>query len=317
MPFVLGSCSTRCRSSEQRRAAVGAATAGRGPPHVFSVQRGGASERGCPVRAGAVECRRGSAVALYPKVYETGRRKRAGAVRCHTLTWPELLRRVIAGSDLRFLHALQRKRFAPRRFLPCLTPPASVVATRIRRALVDLIAFGLSSRRRRPSGLSVDGDTSVRDRTDRQPGDPRAHRIRRGRDRPGHFARQVHLKHFGTVDRISTLSGLTVIGSRVTCTSYRKVGRHDRHAKDENRIEQANFDAIDAEVEWIAREPWRTRPALPRTDWPRVARARRLRRIVSTLAAVCHAQCPAARRWCLSPAVCYHVYDQLAGRDHD
>ena len=101
-------------------------------------------------------------------------------------------------------------------------PPASRVE--FRSALTDLIARGLSSRRRRSEPVPVDGDTPlfetglvdslaileliafVEEAT--------------GRSIP---ARQVHLKHFGTIDRICEAfwSGPAPVGTGFSraCTS--------------------------------------------------------------------------------------------------
>ena len=72
-----------------------------------------------------------------------------------------------------------------------------------RAALVELIAHGLSSRRRRPEQLSVDGHTLLFE-TGLVDSMAILELIAFVEGATGRTisARQVHLKHFGTVDRI-------------------------------------------------------------------------------------------------------------------
>jgi acyl carrier protein len=72
-----------------------------------------------------------------------------------------------------------------------------------RQALIELIAHGLSSRRRRREPLCVDGDTLLFE-TGLVDSMAILELIAFVEEATGHAisARQVHLKHFGTVDRI-------------------------------------------------------------------------------------------------------------------
>ena len=87
----------------------------------------------------------------------------------------------------------------------------------------------------------------------------------------------------------------------------------DRHSRGiRTDVEQAAFDAIDAEVEWIARAL-----GARGVHYPALIRRASLERAGYTesfphllLSASCLAGSTA---WCLSPAVCYHVYEHLAG----
>jgi hypothetical protein len=77
-------------------------------------------------------------------------------------------------------------------------------------------------------------------------------------------------------------------------------------------VEQSAFDAVDSEVEWIARglgAQGMHYPAL--ISRVSLARAGYPESFPHLLMSVSHQD--AASPWCLSPAVCYHVYEQLAG----
>ena len=83
--------------------------------------------------------------------------------------------------------------------------------------------------------------------------------------------------------------------------------------KTRTELEQANFDAIDAEVEWIARELGARGMYFPtligRESLERAGYTESFPHLLMSATAM--AGCTT---WCLSPAVCYHVYEQLAGR---
>ena len=83
--------------------------------------------------------------------------------------------------------------------------------------------------------------------------------------------------------------------------------------KTRTELEQAHFDALDGEVEWIAREL-----GARAMHFPLLIRRASLERAGYTesfphllMSAVAMAGDTA---WCLSPAVCYHAYELLAGR---
>lgn len=83
--------------------------------------------------------------------------------------------------------------------------------------------------------------------------------------------------------------------------------------KTRTEIEQANFDAIDAEVEWIARELGARGMHFPvligRESLERAGYSESFPHLLMSATAM-----SGNSTWCLSPAVCYHVYEQLAGR---
>lgn len=78
-------------------------------------------------------------------------------------------------------------------------------------------------------------------------------------------------------------------------------------------VEQANFDAVDAEVEWIARglgARGMHYPALiSRASLEHAGYPESFPHLLLSAARADDSRTP----WCLSPAVCYHVYEQLAG----
>jgi hypothetical protein len=78
-------------------------------------------------------------------------------------------------------------------------------------------------------------------------------------------------------------------------------------------VEQAAFDAVDAEVEWIARglgARGMHYPALiSRTSLEHAGYPESFPHLLLSAARADDSRTP----WCLSPAVCYHVYEQLAG----
>jgi hypothetical protein len=78
-------------------------------------------------------------------------------------------------------------------------------------------------------------------------------------------------------------------------------------------LEQANLDAIDAEVEWIARELGARGMHYPvligRESLARAGYNESFPHLLISATAL-----SGDTPWCLSPAVCYHVYEQLAGR---
>lgn len=83
--------------------------------------------------------------------------------------------------------------------------------------------------------------------------------------------------------------------------------------KTRTELEQANFDAIDAEVEWIARELGAHGLYFPtligRESLERAGYTESFPHLLMSAVAM-----TGDTTWCLSPAVCYHVYEQLAGR---
>ncbi len=83
--------------------------------------------------------------------------------------------------------------------------------------------------------------------------------------------------------------------------------------KPRTEVEQANFDAIDAEVEWIARELGGRGVHFPiligRDSLERAGYTESFPHLLMSAVAM-----GGSTTWCLSPAVCYHVYEQLAGR---
>jgi hypothetical protein len=84
-----------------------------------------------------------------------------------------------------------------------------------------------------------------------------------------------------------------------------------RHARTE--IEQANQDGIDAEVEWIARELGARGMHYPvligRQALERAGYHESFPHLLMSATAM-----SGDTPWCLSPAVCYHVYEELMGR---
>jgi seryl-tRNA synthetase len=82
--------------------------------------------------------------------------------------------------------------------------------------------------------------------------------------------------------------------------------------KARNELEQAHFDAIDAEVEWLARELGGRDVHFPvligRECLERAGYTDSFPHLLMSAGAM-----SGSTAWCLSPAVCYHVYEQLAG----
>ncbi len=80
-------------------------------------------------------------------------------------------------------------------------------------------------------------------------------------------------------------------------------------------VEQTSFDALDAEVEWIARTLGARGmhyPALiARESLERAGYTESFPHLLMCTAALDLTAMP----WCLSPAVCYHVYEQFAGQE--
>jgi hypothetical protein len=78
-------------------------------------------------------------------------------------------------------------------------------------------------------------------------------------------------------------------------------------------LEQANLDTIDAEVEWIARELGARGMHYPvlisRDSLARAGYHESFPHLLMSARAM-----SGDTPWCLSPAVCYHVYEQLAER---
>jgi hypothetical protein len=78
-------------------------------------------------------------------------------------------------------------------------------------------------------------------------------------------------------------------------------------------LEQANFDAIDGEVEWIARGLGARAMHFPlligRASLERAGYTESFPHLLMSAVSMA-----GDTTWCLSPAVCYHVYEQLAGR---
>src|SRR5688500_11303433 len=93
-----------------------------------------------------------------------------------------------------------------------------------------------------------------------------------------------------------------------------KLGPTAREARTE--LEQANFDAIDGEVEWIARGLGARGMHFPlligRASLERAGYTESFPHLL--MSAVSMDSTAGDTAWCLSPAVCYHVYEQLAGR---
>jgi hypothetical protein len=91
--------------------------------------------------------------------------------------------------------------------------------------------------------------------------------------------------------------------------------RTDDRASREARtdVQQTTFDAVDAEIEWIARglgARGMHYPALiSRAALEQAGYTESFPHLLMTATKVDRA----AAQWCLSPAVCYHVYEELAG----